>query len=152
MKTYLSHDERQISTYFAICYGLIETVINERGKNLSQEEITALKYSRTHLEKYIHALIKRVGRVEGDRIFRLAQSSKVEIKPKKYEGQFIVDKEALEEVARIAVEAKCFGCTRVDWHNCGLYQCQKKMDVGSTNDTKGKCEFWYDQEEVTLED
>ena len=145
MKTYLSHDERQIATYFAIVYGLIETQLEEHGKNISKEEKTSLKYAHTYLQKYIQALVKRVGIKEGDRIYRLARDSKVEINPKNYDGQFIVDKESLEYTCAIAVEAKCFGCEREDWYNCGLYNCQKKMGVGSVNDTKGKCEFWYDE-------
>jgi len=145
MKTYLSHDERQICTYFAICYGMVDTYVNEWGKNLSQEEITALKYSRTYLSKYIRALVDRVGDIEGDRIYRLAGSSQVEIKPKNYDGKLIVDKNDMEEVARMALEANCFGCNRTDWHNCGLCRFMERLGISSTNDTKGKCEFWYDE-------
>ena len=145
MKTYLSHDERQICTYFAIVYGLIEGLLSNQIKNISKEEVTALRYTHTHLNKYIKALINRVGPVEGDRIYRLAASSIVELKPKNYEGQLVVDKDCMEEVARMALEANCFGCKRCDWHNCGLYNFMKKLGIGSTNDTKGKCEFWYDE-------
>lgn len=145
MKTYLSHDERQISTYFTIVYGLIETLLSEHRKNISNEEAKTLKYAHTYLKKYIQALISRVGQVEGDRIYRLAKDSIVELKPKNYDGQLVVDKDCMEEVARMALEANCFGCKRCDWHNCGLYGFMKKLGIGSTNDTKGKCEFWYDE-------
>ena len=145
MKTYLSHEERQLVTYFAICYGAIDTYIEERRKNLSKEEITTLKYSRTYLKKYIQAMVKRVGAAEGDRIYRLARDSQVEIRPRNYEGQLIVDKDVMEEVARMALEHHCFGCTRTDWNNCGLCKFMDTLGIGSTNDTEGKCEFWYDE-------
>ena len=145
MKTYLSNEERQVSTFFSICYGLIEKTLAERVNYISKEEIKNLKYARTYLEKYIISLVKRVGVKEGDRVYRLARDSQVELKPRDYDGQFVVDKESLEYVCAIAVDNKCFGCTRTDWHNCGLYRCQEKMGVGSVNDTEGKCEFWYDE-------
>ena len=145
MKTYLSHDERQVVTYFAICYGAIDTYLEERSKNISKEEVTALKYSRTYLRKYIQALVKRVGEVEGDRIYRMSRDSQIELRPKHYEGQLIVDKDVMEEVARMALEANCFGCERKDWQNCGLCKFMDTLGVGSTNDTEGKCEFWYDE-------
>ena len=145
MKTYLSHDERQLVTYFAICYGMVDTYIEERSKNLSKEEIKTLKYSRTYLRKYIQATVKRVGEIEGDRVYRLARDSQVEIKPKNYEGQLVVDKDVMEEVARMALEQHCFGCNRTDWNNCGLCKFMDTLGGGSVNDTEGKCEFWYDE-------
>ena len=145
MKTYLNHEERQISTLFAIVYGLIDKTIRERGDNMSDKEKTALKYAHTYMKKYIIALVERVGDIEGDRIYRLANSSEVEIKPRNYDGQLIVDKDVMEEVARMALEQHCFGCNRVDWHNCGLCKFMEGLGITSTNDTKGKCEFWYDE-------
>ncbi len=145
MKTYLSHDERQVCTYFSICYGMIDAQIERFGNNMSPEERTALKYAHTYLKKYIQALVKRVGQHEGERIYRLARDNQVEMKPKSYEGQLIVDKDVMEEVARMALEANCFGCERKDWQNCGLCKFMDTLGVGSTNDTEGKCEFWYDE-------
>jgi len=146
MKTYLNHSERQIASYFAITYGLIDATLEEQAKNISKEEKTALKYAHTYLEKYIQALIKRVGINEGDRIYKIARDSKVELKPKSYdEGQLIVDKDAMEEVARMAVETHCFGCNRVDWRNCELCKFMDRLGIESLNDTKGQCEFRYDE-------
>ena len=145
MKTYLSHYERQTATYFAIVYGIIDSQLELYGKNMSKEEVTSLKYAHTYLQKYITALIKRVGSIEGDRIYRLARDSEVEIKPKNYDGQLVVDKDVMEEVTRMALEANCFGCNRVDWHNCGLCKFMENLGIGTTNDTEGKCEFWYDE-------
>ena len=145
MKTYLSHDERQTCTYFAIVYGMIETQLELFSKNMSKEEQTMLKYGHTYLQKYIQAVVKRVGVIEGDRIYRMARDNTVEMKPKNYDGQLVVDKNDMEEVARMALEANCFGCNRTDWHNCGLCRFMEKLGIGSTNDTEGKCEFWYDE-------
>jgi hypothetical protein len=145
MKTYLNHEERQMSAFFGVCYGLIETTLNEHSKNMSKKEITCLKYSYTYLKKYIKALVERVGEVEGDRIYRLVRDNLVELRPRNYDGQLMVDKDVMEEVARMALEANCFGCTRVDYNNCGLCKFMDKLGVGSVNDTEGKCEFWYDE-------
>jgi hypothetical protein len=145
MKTYLSHDERQIVTYFAICYGMIDTFLEERSKNLSKEEITDLKYSRTYLSKYIQDMIKRVGEVEGDRIYRMARDNMAELRPKNYDGQLIVDKEVMIGTAEMALRANCFECNRVDYNNCSLCKFMDVLGVGSINDTKGLCEYRYDE-------
>lgn len=146
MKTYLNHAERQLASFFAICYGMIDSALEEWGDNISKEETTALKYSHTHLKKFIQALIKRVGANEGDRIYKVARDNKVELKPKNYDdGQLIVDKDSMEEVARMAVETHCFGCNRVDWRNCELCKFMDKLGIESLNDTKGQCEFRYDE-------
>lgn len=113
MKTYLNREERRIATYICIVYGLIDTIF-EFKENLSKKEITALKYANTYLTKYIEALINRVGGEEGERIYREARDNVVELKPKNYDGQLIVDKDSMEEVCRMAVESHCFGCDRVD--------------------------------------
>jgi len=148
MKNYLSRDERQIATYVCIMYGLIDTIFKYKD-NISKEEVTNLKYANTYLAKYIDALIKRVGAAEGDRIYRQARDNVVDLKPRNYDGQYIVDKDSLEEVCRMAVEKHCFGCKRQGWHNCGLYKCMDKMGVGRVNDdNNGRCEFYYDKSEV----
>lgn len=146
MKNYLNREERRISTYICIVYGLIETLF-ENKKNMSKEEITALKYSNTYLDKYIQALIRRVGPEEGNRIYNEAMNNKVELKPKNYDGQLVVDKNSLEEVARMAVETHCFGCTRSDWRNCELYRCMDKLQMGRVCEETGKCEFYYEKED-----
>ena len=146
MKTYLNHAERQIASYFAITYGLIDATLEEQSKNISKEEKTALKYAHTYLEKYIQALIKRVGINEGDRIYKTARDNKVELKPKSYDdGQLSGDKDCMEEIARMAVETHCFGCNRVDWRNCELCKFMDRLGIESLNDTKGQCEFRYDE-------
>lgn len=146
MKNYLNQEERRIATYICIVYGLIETLFANK-KNISKEELTALKYSDTYLDKYIQALIRRVGPEEGNRIYKEAMNNKVELKPKNYEGQLVVDKDSLEEVARMAVETHCFGCKREDWRNCGLYKCMDKLQMGQICDEPGKCEFYYEKED-----
>ena len=146
MKNYLNREERRIATYICIMYGLIDTIFDFK-ENISKEEVTALKYSNTYLQKYIEALIKRVGPDEGMRIYREARDNVVELKPKNFEGQLIVDKDSMEEVCRMSVEKHCFGCKRVDWQNCGLYKCMNKIGVGRVSDEEGKCEFYYEEEE-----
>lgn len=148
MKTYLSHNERQIATYFSINLGMINVLLDNYAKNLSKEEITNLKYAYTYLTKYVKALVERVGNAEGDRIYRLATTSKLSINPKSLEDkQVVVDKDDMEEVARMALEKNCFGCERKDWQNCGLCKLMDRLGVGSVNDTKGKCEFYYEKKE-----
>lgn len=146
MKDYLNREERRIATYICIVYGLIEKLF-ENKSNMSKEELTALKYSNTYLGKYITALIGRVGPAEGNRIYKEAMYNKVELKPKSYDGQFIVDKESLEAVAQMAVETHCFGCKRVDWRNCGLFKCMNNLQMGAVNEEPGKCEFYYEVKE-----
>jgi hypothetical protein len=143
MKTYLNREERRIATYFCIVYGLIDGVMKFKD-SISKEEVTALKYVNTYLEKYIDALIKRVGPEEGRRIHREAMENKVELKPKNYDGQLIVDKTCMEEVARYAVEGKCFGCERNDWRNCELCHFMHKIGMGRIEDDEMKCEFWFE--------
>lgn len=84
MKTYLNQDERQIATFYSIMYGLIDTRLKNKNitNNMSDGEVTNLKYARTYLEKYIKALVDRVGIKEGDRIYRNAQNNKVELIPR----------------------------------------------------------------------
>ena len=146
MKPYLNHDERQIVTYFAICFGMVEAFLEERSQNLSKEEITALKYSHTYLKKYIQAMVERVGEVEGDRIYRMARDNQAELRPKKYDGQLIVDKEVMIGTADMALKANCIGCNRVDYNNCPLCKFMDVLGVGSINDTKGLCEYRYEKE------
>ena len=143
MKTYLNREERRIATYFCIVYGLIDGVMKFKD-NISKEEVTALKYVNTYLEKYIDALIKRVGSEEGMRIHKEAMENKVELKPKSYDGQLIVDQTCMEEVARYAVEGKCFGCERNDWRNCELCNFMHKIGMGRIEDDEEKCEFWFE--------
>lgn len=142
MKTYLNREERRIATYICIVYGLIDTIFQFK-QNISKEEITALKYTNTYLEKYISALVKRVGPEEGERIYKEARDHKVELVPRNYEGQLIVDKDCMEEVARMAVETHCFDCKREDWRNCELCHFMHKLGIGRICDDEGKCEFWY---------
>lgn len=146
MKNYLNRDERQIATFLCVMYGLVENLV-ANDKNLSKDERTALKYTHTYLDKYIMALMNRVGRDEGERIYREVIDKKILLKPKTYnDGQLIVDKHCLEEVARMAVETHCFGCKREDWRNCGLYQCMDKLDMGEIYDGADKCDFYYEEE------
>lgn len=142
MKTYLNREERRIATYICIVYGLIDTIFDSK-ENISKEEITALKYTNTYLQKYIEALIRRVGQDEGMRIYKEARDNVVELKPKNYDGQLIVDKDSMEEVCRMAVEANCFGCKKVGWHNCGLYKCMHKVGMGKVDEDYDGCEFYY---------
>lgn len=145
MKTYLNREERRIATYICIVYGLIDTLLKNKD-NISKEEVTALKYTNTYLEKYINGLIKRVGAEEGRRIYKEANDNVVELKPRSYDGQYIVDKDSLEEIARMAVETHCFGCKKEDWRNCMLYKWMNKVGMGRVTDDEEKCEFFYEEE------
>ena len=153
MKTYLNREERRIATYICIVYGLIDTIFKFKD-NISKQEVKALKYVNTYLEKYIDALIKRVGGEEGERIYKEARDNVVELKPRNYDGQLLVDKDSMEEVARYAVEGKCFGCERNDWRNCELCKFMHKLGMGRIEDDETKCEFWYEllQEYAKVDD
>ena len=142
MKNYLNGEERRIAVGIMCVYGVI-SVILERTNALSKDEIKFLKYINTYIDKYIQALEDRVGKQEIQRIYNEAINSRIEVKPKSYEGQFIVDKDSLEEVARMAVEANCFGCKRKDWHNCGLYKCMHKVGIGNVDEDYDGCEYYY---------
>lgn len=145
MKNYLNREERQIATFICVMFTLVGDLL-ENDKNLSKEEITALKYSNTYLDKYIKALIDRVGAVEGNRIYKQARDNKVELKPKNYDGQLIVDKNCMEEVARMAVETHCFGCKRTDWRNCELAHFMHTLKIGRICDDLSRCEFYYEED------
>lgn len=147
MKTYLNQEERQIAAYFCICYGLIEAQLEARKNTISSEEITHLTKAHEDLSHYIESLIDRVGLPEGNRLMKMAEEYTVELKPRNYTGQFVVDKESLEEVARMAVETHCFNCTNTKWHDCGLYKCMDKCGMCSIKENNGKCEFYYGKED-----
>ena len=142
MKTYLNGEERRITTFIMLMYGIISTLLKNTD-NISKEETKCLKYINTYIDKYIEALTNRVGKEENKRIYNEAMNNKVELKPKSYEGQLLVDKDCLEEVCRMAVEANCFGCKRVGWHNCGLYKCMHKVGMGKVDEDYDGCEFYY---------
>lgn len=146
MKNYLSRDERRIATYFCICYGLIDSQM-EYKQNYSKDEITALRYVNTYLQKYIDALIKRVGKEEGERILRDATQNTVDLHPKNYDGQYIVDREALEGALTYAVEYKCKNCNKTDYYHCDLYKCMDKCGMSTVGNKAKYCDFaWQDKE------
>ena len=142
MKTYLNGEERRITTFIMLMYGIISTLLKNTD-NISKEEVKCLKYINTYIDKYIEALTNRVGKEENKRIYNEAMNNKIELKPKSYEGQLLVDKDCLEEVCRMAVEANCFGCKKVGWHNCGLYKCMHKAGMGKVDEDYDGCEFYY---------
>lgn len=143
MKTYLNSAERRQNTFFAIVYGMIDGYL-EREDNFSKEEVKWLKSAHLSLLEYIQALGKRVGQDELMRIYREARDNRAELKPASYDGQFIVDKNALEEICRMAVETHCFGCEKERWQECELYKFMEKCGMGCTNEQEGKCTYWYE--------
>lgn len=146
MKTYLNGDERRVATCILSVYGVMDKVI-ERANIISKEEVKCLKYASTYIVKYMEALRERVGQEEVVRIYDEALKSKLDLKYDGCEGFLSVDKDSLEEVCRIAVEEKCFGCTRKDWRDCGLYKCMHRAGMGKVDDDYNGCEFHYDKKE-----
>lgn len=142
LKTYLNSEERRQNTFFAIVYGMIDGYL-ERKDNFSAEEVKWLESTHTSLFEYIGALGKRVGQDELMRIYREARDNKAELKPRNYDGQYIVDKNALEEICRMAVETHCFGCKKERWQDCDLYKFMDKCGMGNSDEKDGKCTFWY---------
>ena len=142
LKTYLNSNERRQNTFFAIVYGMIDAYL-EYKDNFSEDEIKWLESTHTSLNEYIQALGKRVGQDELMRIYREARDNRVELKPVHYDGQYIVDKNALEEICRMAVETHCFGCKKEKWQQCELYKFMDKCGMGSSEEPEGKCVFWY---------
>lgn len=142
MKTYLNSEERRQNTFFAIVYGMIDGYL-EHKENFSKEEVKWLESTHTSFFEYIGALGKRVGQEELMRIYREARDNRAELKPRTYEGQLIVDKDALEEICRMAVETHCFGCAQERWQDCELYKFMDKCGMGNSNEQDGKCTFWY---------
>lgn len=143
MKDYLNGEERQQALYLYISHSLVSGILEVNKKNMSKKEITALKYIITYLEKYLDALTERVGLKELQRINRDSQDYTIVTKPKNYDGYYTIDKNGLEEIARYAVEKRCFGCSREDWHECELYRYMKKAGMGRVDEIPGKCEFFY---------
>ena len=146
MKDYLNGEERQQSLYLAISYTIVMGILEQNSKNMSKAEIKCLKYVRTYLDKYLEALRDRVGEKELARIAREQQDYTAVIKPRNYDGFYTIDKNALEEIARRAVEKDCFGCNREDWHNCELYKYMHKAGMGRVDEIPGKCAFYYEKE------
>ena len=147
MKTYLNSEERNTNVLFClvcdiVCYYL------ERKENFSDEEIKWLESTRTSLLEYLRALGKRIGEKEATRILREAETSKPVLKPRgdKCDGQFIVDKNTLEEICRMAVETHCFGCAKEDYQNCELCRFMDRVGMGSNEEKEGKCTYWYPKE------
>lgn len=143
MKNYLNQEERKKNTLICVMFAIVEEFI-ERA-NGSKEEITNLKYAHTYLEKYIKALIKRVGYEEGGRIWREARDSYVQIKPKVHEeeGYQLVDKECMEGIAEKCLTAYCFGCKREDWRNCELCKYMKRLGIETIYGFEDRCMYWY---------
>lgn len=156
MKNYLNQEERKKNTLICVMFAIVEELMQRA--NGSKEEITNLKYAHTYLEKYIKALIKRVGYEEGNRIWREARDSYVQIKPKVHEddGQQVVDRECMEGVAAMCLEKYCFGCERNDWQNCELCRYMKRLGIETIYGIDNKCMYWYPKggfkEELTEED
>jgi hypothetical protein len=147
MKNYLNSDERMQNVFIAVVYGII-TVYLENKSNYTAEEIKWLESASMSLYEYIQALGDRVGDKELFRIHKMSKEYKTILRPRsdKCDGQFIVDKNAIEEVCRMAVEAYCFGCERVDYQNCPLCQFMDKIGMGVNEEQEGKCTYWYQKE------
>lgn len=150
MKDYLNGEERQQALYLYISHALVSGILEMNKKNMHKKEITALKYIITYLEKYFDALIQRVGEKELQRISRESQYYTIAVKQKNFDGYFTIDKNALEEIARHAVEANCFGCTREDWDKCVLRNYMRKAGMGRVDEIPGKCEFFYHKEKKRI--
>jgi hypothetical protein len=143
MKNYLNQEERKKNTLICVMFAIVEELMQRA--NGSKEEITNLKYAHTYLQKYITSLIKRVGYEEGNRIWREARDSYVQIKPKVHEedGQQLVDKECMEGIAEKCLEACCFGCKREDWRNCELCKYMKRLGIETIYGFEDRCMYWY---------
>ena len=143
MKNYLNQDERKKNTLICVMFAIVEELMQRA--NGSKEEVTCLKYAHTYLEKYIKALIKRVGYEEGNRIWREARDSYVQIKPKVHEedGYQLVEKECMEGLAAMCLEKYCFGCKRNDWQNCELCKYMKRLGIETIYGFKDRCMYWY---------
>lgn len=155
MKDYLNQEERKTATLICVMFAKVQEILE--ANNGSKEEMKALKYSHTYLQKYIEELVKRVGYEEGGRIWKEAKYSNVLLKPKVYEeGQQVVDKECMEGIAEKCLEAYCFGCKRNDWQNCELCRYMKRLGIETIYGVEGKCMYWYPKggfkEELTEED
>lgn len=143
MKNYLNQEERKKNTLICVMFAIVEELMQRA--NGSKEEITNLKYAHTYLQKYITSLIKRVGYEEGNRIWREARDSYVQIKPKVHEedGQQLVDKECMEGIAEKCLTAYCFGCKREDWRNCELCKYMKRLGIETIYGFEDRCMYWY---------
>ena len=143
MKNYLNQDERKKNTLICVMFAIVEEFIDRA--NGSKKEITYLKYSHTYLRKYIEALIKRVGYEEGNRIWREARDSYVQIKPKVHEeeGYQLVEKESMEAIAEMCLKAYCFGCKRNDWQNCEMCRYMKRLGIETIYGFEDRCMYWY---------
>ena len=143
MKDYLNQEERKKNTLICVMFAIVEELMQRA--NGSKEEITNLKYAHTYLQKYITSLIKRVGYEEGDRIWREARDSYVQIKPKVHEeeGYQLVDKECMEGIAEKCLTAYCFGCKREDWRNCELCKYMKRLGIETIYGFEDRCMYWY---------
>lgn len=143
MKNYLNQEERKKNTLICVMFAIVEELMQRA--NGSKEEITNLKYAHTYLQKYITSLIKRVGYEEGNRIWREARDSYVQIKPKVHEeeGYQLVDKECMEGIAEKCLTAYCFGCKREDWRNCELCKYMKRLGIETIYGFEDRCMYWY---------
>ena len=156
MKDYLNQEERKKNTLICVMFAIVEELMQRA--NGSKEEITNLNYAHTYLQKYITSLIKRVGYEEGNRIWREARDSYVQIKPKVHEeeGYQLVDKECMEGIAEKCLTAYGFGCKREDWRNCELCKYMKRLGIETIYGFEDRCMYWYPEggfkPELTEED
>lgn len=147
MKEYLNSEERNTNVLFILVCDII-CVYLEREGIYSDEEVKWLKSAQMSLLEYLTALRGRVGDKEATRLVREAETSKPVIKPRrdKSDSMYLVDKDILEEICRYAVEANCFGCECEDYQNCLLCRFMDRAGMGSVNEQKGKCTYWYSKE------
>lgn len=147
MKTYLNSEERNTNVLFYLVCDIIIYYL-ERKENFSQDEVKWLESTRVSLLEYLNALNQRIGEKEAYRLMREANNSKPVIKPRgdKCEGQYLIDKNTLEEICRLAVESHCFGCVREDYQNCPLCRFMDRAGMGSSDEQPNKCTYWYPKE------
>lgn len=148
MKNYLNSDERMQNVFIAVVYGIISVYLENRS-NYTTEEIKWLESAYMSLHEYIQALGNRVGDKELYRIHTMSQEYKPILRPRsdKCDGQFIVDKNSIEEICRLAVETHCFGCQREDYQNCELCRFMDKIGMGVNEEQAGKCSYYYEKED-----
>ena len=147
MKNYLNAEERNTNVLFILICDIVCFYL-ERKENFSDEEIKWLESARMSLLEYLTALRNRVGDKEATRLVREAETSKPVIKPRgdKSDKMYLVDKDTLEEICRMVVEAYCFGCEKEDYQNCPLCRFMDRVGMGSNDEQPNKCTYWYPKE------
>lgn len=147
MKKYISANERKDIVAFIISIGIGQSIIDRTQDTSSYEEKRRIGMINNHIEKYIKAVIHRVGDEEGGRLKRYLGDSQVEVKTRssvvadgKYKN---FQKEDVLDLCEDLIKYKCLNCTDKKYHQCRMYNLMQDLEVWMVAPNIKLCPYSY---------